>query len=190
MHIGINVFRDSDFFDSDAPADNADAVNKAAAGIMHYLRDCALFTNSTVNSYRRFGEFSVPRYIAWSDYEQEQIMKLNTETPDEAPVVLRAPDCVCNPYIVYGLLIYAALEGIEKNFELPEKFAPDSGNYEKLPENLSEAANIAESSEFLKRYIDEGLLKLAVNDAKANWKEYSSEYDKELYEEKKYFYSL
>ena len=190
MHIGMNVFRDNDFFDSDAALDNTDAVNKAAAGIMHYLSDCTIFTNSTVNSYRRFGEFSIPRYIAWSDYEQEQIMKLNTETPDEAPIVLRAPDCVCNPYIVYGLLIYAALEGIEGNFELAKKFVPDRADYAKLPENLSEAANIAESSEFLKRYINEDLLKLAVNEAKTEWKEYSSEYDKELYEEKKYFYSL
>ena len=81
---------------------------------------------------------------------------------------------------MYGLLIYAALEGIEGNFELAEKFVPDRADYAKLPENLSEAANIAESSEFLKRYINEDLLKLAVNEAKTEWKEYSSEYDKEL----------
>ncbi len=86
----------------------------------------------------------------------------------------------------YDLMV----SGVYNSYSPELDYFLGEGNYEKLPENLSEAANIAESSEFLKRYIDEGLLKLAVNDAKANWKEYSSEYDKELYEEKKYFYSL
>ncbi len=190
MHIGVNVFRDSDFFDNDSPDDNSAEVNMAAAGIMNFIRQYTVFTNSTVNSYSRFGEFSLPRYIAWSTEEQEQLVKLNIETGGEAPIVLRAPDCVCNPYFVFGLIIYAAVEGIEGKMKMPEKFEPSSASYEKLPVNLLEAAEIAENSEFLKRYIPEELLKLVVSSAKDEWKEYSAEYDKELYEEKKYFYSL
>lgn len=190
MHIGVNVFRDSDFFSDNQPADSLDEVNKAAAGMLKFIRDYTVFTNSTVNSYNRFGEFLLPRYITWSDMEQEQILKFNTETEGEAPIVLRAPDCVCNPYFVFGLIIYAALEGIEGGFEMPEKFNPESAEYDKLPANLMEAAETAEKSEFLKKYVPAGLLELIIKGAKNEWKEYSSEYDKELYEEKKYFYSL
>lgn len=190
MHIGVNVFRDSDFFENEVSDDNMSEVNMAAAGIMNYIRDYTLFTNSAVNSYSRFGEFSLPRYITWSDEEREQLIKFNVETGGEAPVVLRAPDCVCNPYFVFGLLIYAALEGIENEMELPPKYDTSCTDYGTLPTNLSEAAEAAENSEFLKRYIPEKLLKLVIEVAKAEWKEYSSEYDKELYEEKKYFYSL
>ena len=190
MHIGVNVFRDSDFFSDNQSADSLDEINKAAAGMLKFIRDYTVFTNSTVNSYNRFGEFLLPRYITWSDMEQEQILKFNTETEGEAPIVLRAPDCVCNPYFVFGLIIYAALEGIEGVFEMPEKFNPESADYDKLPANLMEAAEMAEKSEFLKKYVPAGLLELIIKGAKNEWKEYSSEYDKEMYEEKKYFYSL
>ncbi len=190
MHIGVNVFRDSDFFGDNQPADNINEVNMAAAGMLKFLREYTVFTNSIVNSYSRFGEFSLPRYITWSDMEQEQILKFNTETEGEAPIVLRAPDCVCNPYFVFGLIIYAALEGIEGGFEMPEKFNTESKSYDKLPANLMEAAETAENSEFLKKYVPEKLLDVIISSAKDEWKEYSSEYDKELYEEKKYFHSL
>lgn len=190
MHIGVNVFRDSDFFNDNQSADNMNEVNMAAAGMMKFLREYTVFTNSTVNSYSRFGEFSLPRYITWSDMEREQILKFNTETEGEAPIVLRAPDCVCNPYFVFGLIIYAALEGIDGGFEMPEKFSIGNQNYDVLPANLMEAAETAENSEFLKKYIPEKLLRVIIGAAKDEWKEYSSEYDKELYEDKKYFYSL
>lgn len=190
MHIGVNVFRDSDFFSDNQSADNMNEVNMAAAGMLKFLREYTVFTNSIVNSYNRFGEFSLPRYITWSDMEQEQILKFNTETEGEAPIVLRAPDCVCNPYFVFGLIIYAALEGIEGGLEMPEKFNITSTSYDKLPANLIEAAETAEKSEFLKKYVPEKLLNVIISSAKDEWKEYSSEYDKELYEEKKYFSSL
>ncbi len=190
MHIGVNVFRDSDFFNDNQSADNMNEVNMAAAGMLKFMREYTIFTNSTVNSYNRFGEFSLPRYITWSDMEQEQILKFNTETEGEAPIVLRAPDCVCNPYFVFGLIIYAALEGIEGGFEMPEKFSAENRNYDTLPANLMESAETAENSEFLKKYIPEKLLGVVISGAKNEWKEYSSGYDKELYEEKKYFYSL
>lgn len=190
MHISVNVFRDSDFFSDEQSSDNINEVNMAASGILKFISDCTIFNNSIVNSYNRFGEFSLPRYITWSDMEQEQIMKFNTETRDEAPIVLRVPDCVCNPYLVFGLIIYAALEGIEGSYEMPEKYNPACRDYNKIPESLIKAAEAAEQSEFLKKYVPSVLLEPIISGAKKEWQEYSAEYDKELYEEKKYFYSL
>ncbi|MDE7364401.1 MAG: glutamine synthetase family protein [Ruminococcus sp.] len=189
MHIGVNLFRDSDFFNDNQQNDNTSDIYKAVSGMLRFISEYTIFTNSIVNSYSRLKDFTLPRYITWSDMEQEQIMKVNINTQGEAPIVLRAPDCVCNPYFVFGLLIYSALEGIEGNFEMPEKFNPEK-NYNTLPENLLESAETAEKSEFLKKYISEDLLDFIVAGAKNEWKEYSSEYDKELYEEKKYFNSL
>lgn len=190
MHIGINVFRDSDFFNDGHGDDSSNLVKSAAAGIMKYIRDYTVFTNSTVNSYDRFGEFKVPRYITWSELEQDQIVKLNRETEGEAPIVLRAPDCVCNPCFVFGLIIYSALEGIGEGLSLPESYDPSGKDYNKLPADLGEASKIAGDSEFLKKYVPESLLRFIVGDADHEWREYCSEYDKELYEERKYFYSL
>ncbi len=182
MHISFSIFRDSDRFDNNTPI--SEILRNAAAGIMKYIREFTIFTNSTVNSYNRLGEFSAPRNISWSHDENNQLIRIDS---NESPVVLRAPDCACNPYYVFGLMIYAALEGIENNLELPEENTSDGG---KLPTNISEAIELAEKSEFLKKYIPEKVLEPLLSERRNEWKEYSSAYDKEAFEDNKYFYSL
>lgn len=184
MHIGFNIFPDSDFFE-ERGAGSGDEVKSAAAGIMKYIRDFTLFTNSTVNSYSRLGEFSAPRSIVWSAEEGSQLIRMTGEE-SEAPVVLRAADCVCNPYFVFGLMVYAAMEGIREKLELPAENSGDS----RLPDNISEAADCAGSSEFIKKYIPESVLGVLISGIREVWKEYTAAPDKEEFEEKQYFYSL
>lgn len=184
MHISFSIFRDSDFFNSDIPHSNAELHENASAGIMKYIREFTVFTNSTVNSYSRLGEFSAPRNIVWSKNENDQLIRIDDS---ESPIVLRASDCACNPYYVFGLMIYSALDGIENNLKLPaENFCTG----EKLPADISEAVDLAENSDFLKKYIPEKILSAILSERRAEWKEYSSAYDKEAFEDKKYFYSL
>ena len=73
---------------------------------------------------------------------------------------IRTPDSECNPYIVFTLLIYAALDGIKNNLEPPEPVAEnlfDDSNkpsnrpdIKTLPDTLDSARKIAESSSFIK----------------------------------------
>jgi glutamine synthetase, beta-grasp domain protein len=184
MHIGFNIFPEGDFFEEQS-SDTDEELNSAAAGIMKRICEFTVFTNSTVNSYQRLGEFTAPRDVIWSDEEGSQLIRISKDGGD-SPVVLRAADCACNPYYVFGLMIYAALEGIEEKTQLPEK---NSGS-EKLPSSLADAAEIAKNSEFLKRYVPENVLNGFIERREAEWKEYSSAYDKEAFEDQKYFYSL
>ena len=184
MHITFNIFPDNDLLEEKINDGNA-LLKSAAAGIMKYIRSFALFTNSTVNSYARLGEFTAPRNIIWAKNEGSQLVRMD---PDEcgSPVELRAADCVCNPYFVFGLMIYASLEGIAGKLELP---AENEGT-ERLPDDLSEAAGCAEISEFIKKYVPESILKVALEYSREEWREYSSAYDKEAFEDKNYFYCL
>ena len=184
MHISFNIFRDSDFLEENI-SDSGDILKKASAGIMKYIRDMTVFTNATVNSFNRLGEYTAPRYIMWSGGENSQLIRMSSESGD-APVVLRSADCACNPYFVFGLMIYAALEGIESSIELPE----ENSSTERLPATLAEAADCAGKSEFLKKYIDRNILDEIIAEREAEWKEYSSAYDKEAFEEQKFFYNL
>ena len=84
-------------------------------------------------------------------------------------------------------MIYAALEGIENNIELP---ADNTCNGEKLPSDISQAVELAEKSDFLKKYIPEKVLDPILSERRNEWKEYSSAYDKDAFEDNKYFYSL
>ena len=184
MHISFTLFPDSDFLEERA-SECGDMVKSAAAGIMEHIREFTMFTNSTVNSYARLGEFTAPRDIIWSDEEGAQLIRMNPDS-DDTSVELRAADCVCDPYFVIGLMIYAALEGIASGAVLPEK---NNGN-ERLPETLEKAIETAENSEFLKKYIPENILEVLIKKSREDWKEYTSAYDKEAFFDKKYFYSL
>ncbi|MDE6780783.1 MAG: glutamine synthetase family protein, partial [Ruminococcus sp.] len=184
MHISFNIFRDCEVFSRDINENNTTLQEKAVAGIMKYIREFTVFTNSTVNSYSRLGEFSAPRNIVWSRNENDQLIRIDDS---ESPVVLRAADCACNPYYVFGLMIYSALDGIENNLQLP---AENAFSDEKLPSDISEAVYLAEKSVFLRKHIPENVLALILAERRAEWKEYSSAYDKEAFEDNKYFYSL
>ncbi len=184
MHISFTVFPDSDFLEEHG-SECGDIVKSAAAGIMEHIRDFTLLTNSTVNSYARLGEFTAPRDIIWSDEEGSQLIRMSPES-DDTSVELRAADCVCNPYLVLGMMIYSALEGMTSGAALPDK---NSGTA-RLPENLEKAAEAAEASEFLKKYIPANILEVLILRSREEWREYSSAYDKEAFEDKKYFSSL
>jgi len=184
MHISFTVFPDSDFLEEHG-SECGDIVKSAAAGIMEHIRDFTLLTNSTINSYARLGEFTAPRDIIWSDEEGSQLIRMSPES-DDTSVELRAADCVCNPYLVLGMMIYSALEGMTSGAALPDK---NSGTA-RLPENLEKAAEAAEASEFLKKYIPANILEVLILSSREEWREYSSAYDKEAFEDKKYFSSL
>ena len=184
MHISFNIFPDSDLLEEKMPSESSE-LKSAAAGIMKHIRDFTLFTNSTVNSYERLGEFTAPREILWASDEGSQLIRMDAES-DDIPVELRAADCVCNPYFVFGLMIYAALEGIAENTALQTE-KESSG---RLPATLEEAADIAENSVFIAKYIPSNILETLISHSLLEWREYSTAYDKEAFEEQKYFYSL
>jgi len=184
MHISFNIFPDSDFLE-ERKSDDGDLLKYAVAGIMKHIRSFTLITNSTVNSYARLSEFTSPRKVIWSRDEGSQIIRFDPGNSD-TPVELRAADCVCDPYFAFGLIIYAALDGIKSKINLPEE---DTAG-DKLPEDLEEAVQCASESEFVKEHISANVLDVLLELSKNEWHEYFSAYDKEAFEDKKYFYSL
>ena len=183
MHISCNIFRDNDLFE-DPSADGGSLLRQAAAGLMEHIRDFTIFTDSTVNSYARLGEFSSPRRIVWNSEEKDQLIRMAGSAGD--PIELRAADCVCNPYFVFGLMIYACLEGISRKLTLPAEGVGESC----LPGDLNEASDCAESSEFVKKYVPQKVLSMICQLSREEWKRYSTAYDKDAFEDQEYFYSL
>ncbi len=152
MHIHLTVYRK----DEDAALDPV-LQQQAAAGIMRRIRECGCFINSTPNSYERLGEFSIPRTITWSMREGTQLFRLYEDAPD-CGLTLRAADCACNPYYVFGLLICAALEGLSEGLALP----PENVGDIELPHDLAEAADCAEQSAFLHHHLPAAVLESAL----------------------------
>ena len=129
--------------------DGNDVVKQAAAGIMERISEMTLFLNPSDSSYVRFGNSTAPDRVNWSRGEDLGLMFISDEQ-GKTRVELRSPDALSNPYIVYALLIYAGLEGIENNKELPEELKEDSIF---LPQSRKEAVMAAKDSDFIRSII-------------------------------------
>lgn len=134
------------------------------AGIMAHIREMTAFLNSSEESYKRLGEKKAPKYITWSHQNRSQLIRIPAAHGEYKRIELRSPDPCANPYVAFALLIYAGLDGIEKNMELPEPmdknlFTADreiTKNLEILPQSYEQALEIAKNSEFIQRVLPSG----------------------------------
>lgn len=153
MHINISVTK----------SDGTECLSSFMAGILLHIEELTAFLNPTENSYRRFGEKRAPIYISWSTENRCQLIRIPDTKGEHKRIKLRSPDSGANPYIAFALLIYAGLDGINKDLQ-PEAPVnadlPNSSGLKKLPLSLKAAKEIAKNSDFLKQSIGEGFLDL------------------------------
>ena len=134
--------------------DGNDVVRYAAAGIIEHIRDITLFLNPTEASYARLGKDSAPDKVNWSSLEESELMYIGSYK-GKTRAELRSPDAASNPYLVYALLIYAGLSGIERKLELPEEMMEGAAF---LPDSKKEAGKVAKSSAFVTEIVPEEII--------------------------------
>lgn len=145
-----------------------DCMSKAIAGIMDKIEGLTAFLNPCPASYERLGGNKAPGYISWSSQNRSQLIRIPAAEGEFKRAELRSPDPEANPYIAFAMLIYAGLEGIEKNMQLPEcadinLFAASPQVLEKfrrLPENLEAAKAAALDCSLVKKHLPEELIKI------------------------------
>ncbi|MGI6040940.1 MAG: glutamine synthetase family protein [Candidatus Alectryocaccobium sp.] len=135
-------------------------------GILDHISEMTLFLNPTEESYSRLGNFKAPKYISWSQSNRSQLVRIPAVIGSSSRAELRSPDPSANPYIVFALIIYAALEGLKAKKELQSPvdenlFYADAETLSKLkalPLTRSEAASIASQSTFIKEHLPHMLI--------------------------------
>ena len=132
-----------------------DVIRYVAAGIIRVIKEITIFLNATDASYSRFGNSTAPDKVDWSGRGESELMYMETYK-GQTRVELRSPDAGCNPYLVYALLIYAGIKGIEEKLGLPEEMSEKEAT---LPTSREEAAKLALESDFVRKYVPEGILK-------------------------------
>ncbi len=128
------------------------------AGILANVRAMTLFLNPTEDSYRRLGRLKAPGWVSWSGQNRSSLVRIPAAAGEYRRAELRSPDPGANPYLAFTLLIYAALDGMEKGLALPAPVdrnlysAPPAllSGLEKLPGSLAEARAAAAESAFLR----------------------------------------
>ncbi|MCR5151040.1 MAG: glutamine synthetase family protein [Clostridiales bacterium] len=156
LHINISVKSD----------DGNDYLEKFMAGIMNRIKEMTAFLNPVSASYGRLGVKKAPRYITWSKENRSQLVRIPAGKGEYRRMELRSPDPMTNPYIAYALLIYAGIEGIEKDIPVPAStdinlYSADEetlSKIEKLPESLEEANKEARNSNFIKSVLPQRVI--------------------------------
>lgn len=156
LHINISIESE----------DNKDYLDNVLAGLMNHLEEMTLFLNPDVSSYERIGKRKAPKYITWSAYNRTQAIRIPATKSKNIRLELRSPDPCCNPYLAFALIIYAGLDGIERNLKAPEEVnvnlyqAKDdiTSQLKAIPNSIRKASNITRESEFIAEYIPEKII--------------------------------
>ncbi|WP_329803270.1 glutamine synthetase family protein [Holdemanella biformis] len=131
------------------------------AGILNRIEEMTLFLNPTKNSYKRLGKDKAPQYISWSYQNRNQLIRIPA-THSTNRIELRSPDCSCNIYLAYALLICAGLEGIEKKLETIPCTDVATNDLKRLPQDLKEAKRKANESEWLRDILGKDVVDIYV----------------------------
>lgn len=157
LHINISV----------KSKDGADRKTSMIAGVLEHISEMTAFLNPTEKSYERLGSDKAPKFISWSSENRSQLVRIPAAYGEYKRAELRSPDPSANPYLAFALLIYAGLDGIKNNTELPRPaninfYKADEktlSEYKRLPKTRSEAIEIAGSSKFIADHLPEMMIK-------------------------------
>jgi glutamine synthetase len=109
-------------------------------------------------------------------------------------IEFRAPDPACNPYLAFAVMLHAGLEGIEKNYPLPDAVERDLFDMSEaererlgirsLPGSLNEAIEEMEKSDLVRRALGDHIFEKFIENKRIEWDEYRTQVH--AYELKKY----
>ena len=145
--------------------DDRSILPSAIAGIMEKIYDSTIFFNRCEDSYQRIGKGDAPRYISWGSGNFGQLIRI-PQVPDHHYAQLRSPDAFSNPYLMFALIIYSGLYGIENDLQLASaanydlKGAGDlvTSQFKHLPRTIEEAKEAAKKSEFIRSLIPDAVI--------------------------------
>ncbi len=175
MHVHLSIFKDKSrnaFYDGNAPHHLSETARHFLAGVLAHSRDMCLITNQWYNSYKRLVPgYEAPVYIAWAERNRSALVRIPMYKPGNevaTRIELRFPDAACNPYLAFGVMLAAGLEGLDKKLSLADPVADDLYHYtplqreqqgiESLPHDLYDAVQATAASELMRRTLGNDVL--------------------------------
>lgn len=141
VHINVSVIKE----------DGDDVLDSFIAGVLDNVRDMTAVLNPVEASYKRLGEMKAPKKIFASNENRTALIRIPA-TKEGKRFELRSPDGKANVYLACALIIYAGVEGIEKNLKLSKEIKGA------LPGTLAEAKEIFKNSKFIKKYLNKKII--------------------------------
>ena len=188
MHVHQSIFKGerNAFFSKEDKYFLTDTAKKFIAGQLKHAREMSSVFAQWVNSYKRLVlGYEAPVFIAWSKRNRSALIRVPMYHPGKENATraeLRCPDPACNPYLTFAVMLHAGLEGIEKNYKLPEPMEKNlyhlsseerkEMGIESLPDSLGEAVLVAEKSKLVKKALGDHVFSRFINLKKKEWEDY------------------
>jgi len=188
MHVHQSLFRGdrNAFFDANDPYYLSPLAKSYTAGLLRHSREITLVTNQWVNSYKRLVPgYEAPCYITWARRNRADMIRIPEYKPGKegaTRVEYRSPDPACNPYLAFSAMLAAGLEGIEREYPLPEPTEENvfemsqaerkARGIDVLPGSLIEAIEVAETSNVLRRALGDHVFETLIANKKIEWDQY------------------
>ena len=191
MHVHMSLFRGdkNSFFEANDPYHLSKVARWFVSGLMRHAPEITAVTNQWVNSYKRLVPgYEAPVYISWASINRSDLIRIPAYREGKEESVrleYRAPDPACNPYLAFSVLLAAGLEGVEKEYEVPDPvqqnvYAMSEAERERrgigtLPGSLLEAIQCAAGSELVRRALGDHVFNSFIQNKKIEWDTYRSQ---------------
>ena len=126
MHTHQSLFKGDKnaFFDKNDSYHLSKVGKCYIAGLLKHAPEITSITNQWINSYKRLVPgYEAPVYLSWAERNRSDLIRVPVYKPGKenaTRIEFRSPDPACNPYLAFAVMLAAGLEGIEKEYELPE----------------------------------------------------------------------
>lgn len=191
MHTHQSLFNGTSnaFFEKKDKYHLSKIAKQFIAGLLKHAPEITAITNQWVNSFKRLVPgYEAPVYICWAQMNRSALIRVPMYKPGKEKstrIEYRVPDPACNPYLAFSVMLAAGLEGIEKNYPLPEpandniyRMTEDERERVKiksLPEDLLEAIKLTEKSELVRKALGDELFHFFIRNKKMEWDEYKAQ---------------
>jgi len=191
MHLHLSLFKGENnaFYSADDPNFLSADAKAFMAGLLRHAAEITAITNQTVNSYKRLVPgFEAPVHISWARNNRSGLIRVpipKRGNPSATRLEYRSPDPACNPYLAFSVILAAGMKGIREGYELPAEaganlFQMDDASLAKLginqlPQSLSDALKIMESSELVAEALGEHIFDWFLRNKRHEWMGYKTQ---------------
>ncbi|MBI2865772.1 MAG: glutamine synthetase [Chloroflexi bacterium] len=191
MHVHMSLFKGerNAFFDAEDPYHLSPLAKHFIAGLLRHAPEFSAVTSQWVNSYKRLVPgYEAPVYISWARRNRADLVRIPEYKPGRENATraeYRAPDPACNPYLTFSVLLAAGLEGVEKEYPLPEPVEENVFEMTEeersqrgigtLPGSLFEATTLAEKSSLVRRALGDHVFAQFIANKKIEWDSYRTQ---------------
>ena len=191
MHVHQSLFRGDTnaFFDKDDKYHLSKVAKCYVAGLLAHAPEITSITSQWVNSYKRLVPgYEAPVYLSWALRNRADLIRVPEYKPgkeDATRIEFRSPDPACNPYLAFSVMLAAGLEGIEKEYKVPDPVEENvyemteeerqKRGIETLPASLLEAILLTEKSDVVRGALGDHVFNAFIKNKKIEWDQYRAQ---------------